>query len=236
MAREFKTTEILKWGSKKDLTTLKKSLKNDEISITTTDTTLGFIANTSNLSFQYLCSIKHRKTDKPFIILIESFDKLSNFVDVKSLSDKVVKFIKKCWRNPVTVILDAKESLPDFLKSKNGTIAIRIPKHDGLKNLLKSFDGLFSTSANKDGGIVPTFLDDVQVDILDKVKYFVMDVGIQENLPSTIIDVSSKRIEDPFEVLREGKISKKKLREMYAKSKTVKTKKIKKRKVRSKRK
>lgn len=54
------------------------------------------------------------------------------------------------------------------------TVAIRCPEHAGLQNVLKHFDGLFSTSANKTGMPAPVKFEDIDKNLLEQVKYAVI--------------------------------------------------------------
>ena len=70
---------------------------------------------------------------------------------------------------------------------------------------MQKCEGLFSTSANKSGDLVPGCVDDVHDDIKQSVAYFVMNEknGKPNDLPSTILDCTGEKII----VVREGALS-----------------------------
>ena len=199
------------WKDPQTINLLKNSIRNDLICITSTDTILGFIANLTHPSFEKLNDIKGQKTDRPYLILISSKEELSHFVTTQSLNPQIHNLIDGCWPSPVTIIFKAKENLPSFLTSKEGKIALRCPNHKYLQKLLKSFDGLFSTSANKSLDPPPANINQINPQIIQEIKYLVVDKinglsvdrkqPILQSLPSTIINVSSGK---NVKVIRKG--------------------------------
>jgi phosphoesterase RecJ-like protein len=188
------------WQDWQTIQLLVDSLKNDEVSITSTDTILGLLANLSKQSFSLLNQIKEERTDKPYLILISSTEKLAHFVDPENLNQNAKNLIKNCWPGPLTIIFKAKKDLPPHVVSKEGKIALRIPSHKDLRRLLDFFDGLFSTSANKSGKLSPKTIYEVDSDVISKIKYVVLDkkedlkvdssYALYQTLPSSIIDLS----------------------------------------------
>ena len=121
--------------------------------------------------------------------------------------------IDQCWPGPVTLIFKAKNDLPSFAKSKKNTIALRYPDHEGLLSLLKSFDGLFSTSANKTVEKAPENIDEINSDLIEKTDLLVYDEEMEKRtLPSTIIDCTNPQ---RLTVIRESLFPVKKLEEYY---------------------
>ncbi|MBU1008034.1 L-threonylcarbamoyladenylate synthase [Candidatus Dependentiae bacterium] len=221
--------EKLFWGNLTDRSRLIESLKNNEVSIVSTDTVYGFLGNVTLESYDRICFLKNCPTWRPFLILIASPDqesmeeRLSRFVDLGSVSNRIVSFLSRCWPGPVTAIFKAKPGLPDFLVSEDGTIALRCPDHDGLQAILPAFEGLFSTSANRTGRPVPEKLSRVSPEIFEQVAYTVVDVvdeldgEIAKREPSSIIDFSGH--DDLWRVVREGAYSIEKLKEIYEQTK-----------------
>jgi len=105
------------------------------------------------------------------------------------------------------------------MKSPEGTIAIRVPDHAGLQNLLAHFPGLFSTSANCAGDPVPTSVAVIDPEILTRVAYVITDEPEsaqvepgQKKAPSTIIDCTGPEVK----IVREGAFSLAQLRKFVA--------------------
>jgi L-threonylcarbamoyladenylate synthase len=206
--------KILRWSDTDSIKKIKTDLKNNHICITSTDTTLGLLANTTFKSFKKLNNIKGNRKHKPYLLLISSPQKLSHFVDLKRLTKNHHNLIAQCWPGPVTLIFKAKKRLPQFIQSKKGTIAIRCPKHKYLQTLLKSFKGLFSTSANFSNTTPPKKISEIDNAIIKQIKHLVVDTNclLYQTLPSSIIDVSCKKV---IRVVREGNFPIKRLEQYY---------------------
>ena len=204
----------LLWTNVNTQKKLTESLKNDEISIISTDTILGLLANITQKSFTALNNIKGESRKNPYLTLIWPKSKLYNFVDNSTITPQLYNFLEKCWPGPVTIIFKSIKNLPHFLISKERKIALRCPNHEHLKKLLKSFKGLFSTSANKTTNPTPIHINEIDLEILQKIKYLVIDTSklLYKTLPSSIIDVSDRNI---IKVVREGSYPISKLEEYY---------------------
>ena len=191
----------LSWQSDKDIKIICGVLKSGQCVIGSTDTVLGLFSTLTEDGFERLNKIKGR-SNKPYLVVVGSFDKLSLFSDDFS-KDSINSIVKSFWSGPLTLVVNARPSLPNFL-ALNGTIAIRIPKHKGLLKLLKSFDGLFSTSANKIGKPVCRNLNNLDSDILENTSSFILenldlDYSYQ-GVSSTILDCTCS----PFKIIRKG--------------------------------
>jgi len=192
--------KIVYWCGDKTIDCLKKRLQAENVIIGSSDTVFGLFANISREGFKKLNAIKQR-SNKPYLVLTANKMYLNHFVDVDNLL-QVEKFVDLCWPGPITLIFKAKQSMPDFMKSKKGTIALRVPDHAGLQKLLPHFTGLFSTSANISGNPIPRTIEEVDKRIIKQVACAVIDKKekLAVPLPSTIIDCSG----DYITMVREG--------------------------------
>ncbi len=196
--------KLLYWDNPQDLTLIIKTLQNERkpsVIAGASDTVIGLLAGLFEESFMLLNHIKKREK-KPYLVLIGLYENYSKFTARNNL--QIETLLKKCWPGPLTIIVNAAEHIPSFMKSKDNTIALRIPDHKGLLAVLQKVDGLFSTSANKAGKPVPETMDQVDPDILKQVAYEVLDSAgkktSQHSMPSTILDCSGATIK----VIREG--------------------------------
>ncbi len=191
----------LYWGDKNTIDTIKRALQADSIVVGSSDTVFGLLANTSIKGFNALNSVKKR-FDRPYLVLIGSKKKAFSLLDSAQLF-QIEKIVDSCWPGPLTLICRAHKDLPEYMV-KNGTIALRMPNHDGLLRLLAHFDALFSTSANITGDPIPRIVGDLDERILKKVDYLVWDEKDEKKVinvvPSTILDCSGQQIK----VVREG--------------------------------
>ena len=190
------------WNEKSSIGRLAAVLRGGGLVLGSSDTILGFLANLSQKSKTEIDTLK-RRSGKPYIILLGSREQLLGLVDEANLLH-IEKLMAHYWPGPLTLILKAKPEIPAWMKAEDGTIAVRIPDHPGLLELLKEFDGLFSTSANISGQPVPKSIQEVDERILAAVEEVVLDSEPQEGIaPSTILDCTDEQVR----VVREGTYS-----------------------------
>lgn len=193
--------ERLFWGDSFSIERLAAVLRDGGVAIGSSDTVFGLISNLKCSSKNTLDSIKKR-FDKPYLILIPRGAKLENFVDPAGLS-RIESLAEKCWPGPVTLICAAHPDLPGFMKGTEGTVALRMPDHEGLQKLLIHFEGLFSTSANISGQPVPDTIEEVDPAILGRCAALVLDSPAGNEIskaPSTILDCTGEEVK----VVRQG--------------------------------
>jgi L-threonylcarbamoyladenylate synthase len=195
--------KTLFWGNSESIDYLQEILHEGRVVLAEGDTVLGLLADVSAKGREQLDDIKNR-SKKPYLILVATYEKAFDFIEIDA--EKVFqteKLMKKCWPGPVTLIFKAKTGIASYAQSADGTVALRVPDHAGLLNLLPYFDGLFSTSANNSGQPVPTNVKEVDSSILDAVACAVMNDAQNKavsSLPSTIIDCTG----DTLVVVRQG--------------------------------
>ena len=193
-------SKTLTWGQKNTISRLVTSLSGNHLIVGTSDTVLGFLAPLTECGFLLLNKAKIRQ-EKPYIILVGNRVYLESIIEIKSF--QIEKLIS-CWPAPLTLIFRAKDAVPVFMKSKNGTIAVRMPNHQGLLALLQQIPGLFSTSANKASEPIPKSIDELDPDIVAAVDYLVVDEKESPAVvPSTILDCTG----DQIRLVREGAYS-----------------------------
>ncbi len=201
---------MIYWNDTDAVLTLQKALSRDEIVLTSGDTVLGLWGNLTEKAFDNMNRIKTRY-EKPYLITISSSALLPKFID-QPLNDKLQMLIQTCWPGPVTLVFKARKDLPAWMVSPQGTIALRVPDHDGLLELMQSFDGLFSTSANISGQPISNCIDQIDSSIIQQVAVVCSDREQQcySKSPSTILDCSTGDIQ----VLRSGAFSVEKLQDL----------------------
>ena len=193
--------ERLFWNENSSIERLAAILQDGGLAIGSSDTVFGLISNLKCSSKNTLDLVKKRY-DKPYLILISKATPLEKFIDSAGLSG-IEDLAKKCWPGPVTLICRAHPDLPLFMKGIEGTVALRMPDHEGLQQLLTHFEGLFSTSANISGQPVPDTLEEVDPAILAQCAALVLDSpGVMNSTtePSTILDCTG----DEIKVVRQG--------------------------------
>ena len=188
---------ILSWNNPETIDYVEKELHRGQVVLAEGDTVLGLLADVSEKGVAQLNYIKSRFA-KPYLILVGSSKKVFDFIEIdKRKMFQIEKLINGCWPGPVTLIFRAKKGVFEPAQSPEGTIAIRVPNHAGLLQLLSQFDALFSTSANSSGAPVPSSIEQVDKVIMDAVACVVMNDAHekeQSTVPSTIIDCTGEQL------------------------------------------
>ncbi len=194
--------KIVLW-SEDEIPKIRAVLEAGNVVVGTSDTVFGLLAVPTQQGFDALNAIKGR-SEKPYLIITSSPEKALELCAQEN-QPALARCMQSCWPGPVTMIVRAKESVLEYMKSKEGTIAIRVPDHEGFQMLLKEIPYLFSTSANLAGQPVPQSAQDLDPVIVDNCALVVVEEqeDKQSMLPSTIIDCTQM----PFKIVREGAVT-----------------------------
>lgn len=192
--------KVLKLSPEKFEETIKEVVsvfRNGGVVVVPTDTIYGLAADALNPeAVKRIFEIKQRPEEKTLPIFVESIEEAEQLTEINA---RQRKFLEKVWPGKVTAVLKAKDG---------STIALRIPKHDFVSELLKEFGGpLTGTSANlsgKPGHIKITELI-AEFENAHPNPDIIIDTGDLLDLkPSTVIDLTVW----PPQILREGAVSK----------------------------
>jgi len=161
-----------------------KRIKRGDIFIYPTDTIYGIGCNA--LLPEKVVKIRDikKRTDKPFSIIAPSKEWIAkNFKINKAYLDKLP--------GPFTYILKPKKK--GFLGkevSKFDSIGVRIPNHKFSKFIAKAKVPFITTSVNLSGEEAAIDLDRISPEIIEQVD-FIIDNGVLDNNPSTVLDLTS---------------------------------------------
>lgn len=130
---------------------VKNYLLKGSIVVIPTDTIDGISARADDMrAVAKVYKIKKREKDKSLLILVASMNMLRKYCHLNSLQEQVLKEI---WQQdrPTSVLLKQKKKLASNLSS-NDFLAVRLPKNDFLRKLIKSLGvPIVSTSLNLSG-------------------------------------------------------------------------------------
>ena len=194
--------KIYNYIDKKILEEIVNVLDNDGLIIFPTDTVYGIACNSfSESAIKKIYSAKKRSLDKPICVLTNSIDKINMVVD--NISNKEKELIDKYMPGNLTIVFNKKNIVPDILTANKNTIGVRIPNNDIALKILSSYPNpLAVTSVNISGNKCGTSLNDFVDEFSDKVD-IIIDSGICNDTPSTIIKV----IDNDIEILRHGSLN-----------------------------
>ena len=191
----------------------KKNIENNNVVGIPTETVYGLAGNAySNRSVEKIFKLKKRPAFNPLIIHFKNLKDLKNDV---MLNANFEKLYKAFCPGPITFILKKKKKsrISKIAIFGKETVAVRIPKHKVVRNLLSILKfPLAAPSANISSKLSPTSAKDVVDEFGNKIK-FILDGGqCQVGLESTIIDLIGKPV-----VLRPGSITVEKIQKILKK-------------------
>lgn len=185
------------------------AVRAGECIVLPTDTVYGIGADAFNPgAVAALLAAKSRGRDMPPPVLVADASVLMALgTDV---GDRAKQLAEAHWPGALTIIVRAQPSLHMDLGETRGTVAVRVPDHDGTRALLRATGPLAVSSANRSGFPPATTVADAVEQLGDGVTVY-LDAGASgSSTPSTIVDFTQT---DYGQVLRRGALSIELLRE-----------------------
>lgn len=179
-----------------------EALRDGALIIYPTDTVYGLgcdITNTSAL--EKIAQVRGVKLEKAnFSFICEDLSNLSDYV--RQIDTQTFKILKRCLPGPYTFVLPGNNNLPSVFKKKK-TVGIRVPDNNICRALVAGLGNpIVSTSIRDDDEVIEYTTDpELILEKWDHIVEFVIDGGYGDNIPSTVIDLTTP---EP-EVIREGK-------------------------------
>jgi L-threonylcarbamoyladenylate synthase len=148
--------------------------------------------------------IKQRPYNKPLLVLVDKQKDLPRLV--RNVPSVATHIMERFWPGEVTIVFEAKDSLPENLTGGTDRIGVRMPEHPVALALTNSVKGpITATSANITGQDGCSRVQDLDPLIADKLD-LILDAGpLKGGIGSTVIDVTVY----PPKILREGAVSSK---------------------------
>lgn len=187
-----------------NLTSVISALNNGEVIVYPTDTLYGLGVDIYNESaVKKIFLIKKRPLNQPLSIAVSNINDLEN---VAFIDDRTIRIANSFLPGKLTIVLKKKMVVSDILTAGGNCVAVRIPNNSFALQILSAFGPLTCTSANMHG--MPTLyrINEIQTQFKEKINIYI-DVGELKDKPSTIIDLSGKKVR----IIREGSIPAKKV-------------------------
>lgn len=166
------------------------------IGVIPTDTVYGVAARAvDEEAIKRFYELKQRQ-QKPGTLIAANIEQLVTLGIPRRYLTPVMHY----WPNPMSIIIPTVPAL-GYLDIGKGSLAIRIPSHQQLHQLLGSTGPLMTSSANQPGQPPATTAAEAQHYFAGQVNFY-LDGGKLQAVPSTIIRV----IDDAVEVIRAGTI------------------------------
>ena len=182
-------------------------LRDHAVIIAPTDTVYGIMCRyDSPQAVQRLFEVKQRPLNKAIPVLIGELDQLS-LIAHTPLSPCAHALAERFWPGPLTLIVPARGGLPGALTAGGNTVGVRMPDHDGLRELMRVAGPLAATSANRSGEDEACSASQA-LDQLDGLASLILSdddsaLRLHRPRPSTIVDLAGAEAA----VLRPGPIA-----------------------------
>lgn len=186
-------TKILNTLSNSEIVEL---LNQSGVGVLPTDTVYGLVCRAADQdAVARLYGLKNRE-NKPGTVIAANTDQLVEL----GIKARYLKAVEQYWPNPISIIMPNYEL--SYIHQGKGGIAVRIPKHQELQELLKQTGPLLTSSANQPGEPEAQNIDEARAYFGDKLDFYVDGGSFSNNQSSTVIRI----VDDAVEVLREGVI------------------------------
>ncbi len=178
-------------------------IKNGGLVVFPTETVYGLGGDGTNPdAARKIYKAKGRPSDNPLIIHISTPSEAEKYAYTTEL---YYKLAESFMPGPLTVILDAKESVPQATRGGLSTVAVRCPTDSVARRLIElSGVPIAAPSANLSGSPSPTRPEHVIDDMQGRVDAIIDGGECHFGLESTIVRINS---DDTLTLLRPGKIT-----------------------------
>lgn len=160
-------------------------LRQDGLVVYPTDTIYGLGADAlSEEAILKVYEAKRRPVSQPISVAVCDIDMIYG---IARIDERASAFMERFFPGPVTMVVPAKNCLPEILTGGTGMIGIRFPAHPIALRLIALLDNpITATSANMHGSKDPVSPDECHVrhDLL-------IDAGRLPGTPSTVADLVS---------------------------------------------
>lgn len=194
-------SEECKVASTDNINNVARLISEGKIGGVPTETVYGLAANALNEdAVRKIFQAKSRPFIDPLIVHVCDMQMAES---VAEFSDDARKLANAFWPGPITMILPRKACVPDIVTAGMDTVAVRMPSHKMMRELIKKANlPIAAPSANPFGYVSPTKAEHVIEQLGDKID-FVLDGGDCEcGVESTIVMLTSS----PKKLLRPGPI------------------------------
>lgn len=185
------------------------TLLNEEIVAMATDTVFGLIGSaTSCRAIESIAAIKKRMEHIPMPVVIGDLSQMDLLFSKVSLGERDwSSHFEEFWPGPLTVVVPLRKGILCDRFFATGTVGLRLPDDDRLRNLAKLVGPLVATSANVHGRPTLQSGTEVLAEMGNSGALLGLSVVLDEisrsTLSSTVVELS----DEGYRIVREGAIS-----------------------------
>lgn len=185
-----------------DLAPVIECIQRGGLIIFPTDTLYGIGCDAFNeYAVRELAFAKRRPADKPFPVIVPSFDDVLRVAH--DVSEDARKLTEAFWPGGLTIVVPKHPDLPTITTGGAETVGVRMP-NDRIAIALMKLSGklLSAPSANVSDEPPPASCADLSPAIIACADY-VIDNGPRRGMASTVVDMTAP----PYRLIREGAVT-----------------------------
>lgn len=188
-----------------DLAHALRVLRDDGLVVYPTDTLYGLGADPHREgALARLRRVKRRAEPAPLSVAVGSLEAARALA---RFSDRALEVWQTYLPGPLTLLLPATSAAPRACLSPEGTIGLRMPKHDVALQLARAYGPITATSANRHGAPPPRTAGAARAQLGGEVDLYIDAGPCPLGQPSTVVDLSGGRLT----IKREGAIRREEL-------------------------
>lgn len=194
-----------------------KLIAAGELVAVPTETVYGLAGNGLDAAaVEKIYEVKGRPEVKPVSLMVPGAAAMTKYCECVPKQAKYLA--EKFWPGPLTIVLRAKDTVPEIVRAGGETVALRCPDHPMTLELLKKAKlPLAAPSANPSGAESPKTARQVMDYFNGKIAAVIDGGQCGIGTESTIIDMSAA----PYKILRRGALSEESIRSALAERLTV---------------
>lgn len=178
------------------------ALEAGEVVAIPTDTVYGLAADPRHpRATEALFALKQRPAALELPVLVAGFDDAEALAGPDGLSPPARHLAHALWPGALTIVVRRRAGITWSLGGDGRTIGLRCPDHPVARRLCARVGPLATTSANRHGA-PPLTTPGAVVDAFSGVIAVVVDGGVCDGMPSTVVDVTG----DTPRCLRQGAV------------------------------
>jgi len=180
-----------------------EAIRAGEVIVYPTETFYGMGADAlSSAALDRLFALKGREPGKPVALI--AADARSAFELAREVPEAARRLADAFWPGPLTLVLPARDNLPEPLIGPDGGVGVRVSSHPIARALAAGLGRpITATSANLAGGQPATTLREARDAFGAKVKVYLEGGKLAASAPSTVVVCGRNE----WRILREGAIS-----------------------------
>ena len=175
-------------------------LRSGELVAVPTETVYGLAGNGLDISaVEAIYEVKGRPAVKPLSLMVPDRDAID--LCCEQIPPAAYALADRFWPGPLTIILKAKNIVPEIVRAGGSTVGLRCPDHPATLETLRLAKIPFAApSANPSGAASPKTAEDVLRYFDGKISAVIDGGTCGIGTESTIIDLS----QTPYRILRQG--------------------------------